>query len=100
MGVWRWRVSHGRARAGDVAGYIAHPNHFRRGYRTIKIDRRNYCSNRLVVFYTTGEWPHLSSQPTEGSRMLDVKIQTTEKQARAYFGDENAGCHPTDGLAK
>ena len=51
-GGWRWRVSRGRVRAGDVAGTENDD-----GYRIIRIDCRRYLSSRLAVLYMTGSWP-------------------------------------------
>jgi hypothetical protein len=50
-GVWTWRVPKGRAKAGQLAGFIS-----KKGYRRIKIDRSVYFSHNLAVFYMTGQW--------------------------------------------
>lgn len=51
-GVWTWRVSRSRMKAGSVAGKVTTS-----GYRQIKIDGKGYISSNLVSFYVTGEWP-------------------------------------------
>jgi hypothetical protein len=56
-GVWLWLVSRGGVRAGAIAGRNQSHDLPNCGYRYIKIDGRMYRSNRLAVFYMTGEWP-------------------------------------------
>lgn len=51
-GEFRWRVSVGRAKAGDLAGY----DHGT-GYRAASVDGRLYRLHRLAWLYVTGEWP-------------------------------------------
>ena len=50
-GVFTWRVTRGKAKAGQPAGY---PNG---GYVRIEIDSRPYLAHRLVWLHVTGEWP-------------------------------------------
>ena len=52
-GTWRWKVSprYG-VLPGDIAGSVN-----ARGYRYVHLNGVNYRSNRLAVFYVTGEWP-------------------------------------------
>lgn len=51
-GVFRWRVSRGGSKAGDIAGTTD-----RDGYVLIKVDRVRYRAHRLAFLYMTGEWP-------------------------------------------
>lgn len=40
----------------------------RRGYWTIKIDRRRYKAHRLAFLHMTGEWPHCDVDHERGDR--------------------------------
>lgn len=51
-GVFIWRVSQGRVRAGTVAGRID-----AKGYRVIGIDGQRYLAHRLAWMYENGVWP-------------------------------------------
>lgn len=52
-GVFRWRVTRGGMRAGDVAGTVDK----RDGRRTVHIEDRGYFAHRLAFLWMTGEWP-------------------------------------------
>lgn len=51
-GVWTWRVSNTRVRAGDRAGTVV-----AQGYRKIKLDGKKYFEHRLAWLYVLGRWP-------------------------------------------
>lgn len=51
-GVFTYRVTRGRAVAGEVAGSLR-PD----GYVRIKYQGRNFFAQRLAWFYMTGKWP-------------------------------------------
>lgn len=51
-GVFRWRHDTRGAKAGTIAGSVVG-----RGYRKLKIDRKQYWAHRLAWFYVHGEWP-------------------------------------------
>ena len=51
-GIFTYRVTRGRMRAGDRAGCI-----HRRGYRSIMVDGAQRTAGRLAVLYMTGRWP-------------------------------------------
>lgn len=51
-GVFRWKETTRRKIAGSIAG-----TDDRDGYRTIKVDGKQYRSHRLVWFYVCGVWP-------------------------------------------
>jgi hypothetical protein len=50
-GVFTWRVSRGKVKAGSPAGYPS------LGYIKIKIDGKNHQAHRLAWFYMTDSWP-------------------------------------------
>jgi hypothetical protein len=52
-GVFRWKSQHGRAKAGDKAGYIS--KHDGRVY--IRVNRRLYTAHRLAFLYMEGYFP-------------------------------------------
>lgn len=62
-GMLSWRVSRGRARAGDEAGCIHHE-----GYRKIMIGGRAYLAHRLAFLVMTGRWPHDQLDHINGAR--------------------------------
>jgi hypothetical protein len=51
-GVFLWKVSRGRIRAGAVAGTINTS-----GYRQIRMDGRAYLADRLAWLFMTADWP-------------------------------------------
>lgn len=53
-GIFTWRVSRGRCRAGAVAGSLTHTVS---PYIHIRVGSRNYYAHRLAWLYVTGEWP-------------------------------------------
>jgi hypothetical protein len=66
-GVWRWiaRSSpYSCICVGDVAGRVGG-----RGYRGIKIDKREYPAARLAWLYMTGEWPRAEIDHVNGNRV-------------------------------
>ena len=66
-GEFRWRVTLGsKAPAGNIAGSIGHY-----GYRTIRIDRRDYRAARLAWLYVTGRWPTKLVDHIDGNRSND-----------------------------
>lgn len=51
-GLFRWRVSRGRAKAGMSTGYVNNE-----GYSLIGIDQRLHKAHRLAWLYVHGVWP-------------------------------------------
>lgn len=49
-GIFTWRISQGKAKAGAVAGVVQR-------YRTITIDSSPYKAHRLAWYYSHGVWP-------------------------------------------
>lgn len=66
-GVFLWKVQLGnKAPVGAQAGYIGHY-----GYRTIRIDQRDYRAARLAFFWMTGNWPEAIVDHIDGARAND-----------------------------
>ena len=63
-GVFVRRVSRGKAKAGNIAGYTHHE-----GYVLISIDGRKRLAHRLAWLYTYGYWP--TSQLDHINRVRD-----------------------------
>lgn len=80
-GVWTWlKTSASAAPKGSRAGCISVW-----GYRTIKIDGKQYRSNRLVCFYMTGEWPerHIDHENLDKAddRWLNLRDASAKQNA-------------------
>jgi hypothetical protein len=52
-GAWTWKISRRGMKPYQQAGSISVY-----GYRTIKIDKKQYRGSRLAWFYMKGEWPN------------------------------------------
>jgi hypothetical protein len=52
-GKFYWKISRGRAKVGDLAGYIEPDT----GYRVIGIRGALHAAHRLAILWRTGEWP-------------------------------------------
>jgi hypothetical protein len=62
-GKFRWRVTiSSRAVAGSIAGTRG-----RRGHHQIRIDGKLYQASRLAWLYTTGRWPKLEINFSNGN---------------------------------
>src|SRR5512135_183213 len=52
-GLITWKVSRGKAKSGDIAGYVNGE-----GYICIKIKGKMYLAHRLAWLMNYGEWPN------------------------------------------
>lgn len=70
-GVFTWRVTHHRIRAGDRAG---NENRSRpeQPYRQIMIDQKNYRTGRLAWFYMTKRLPKKEIDHRDGNPLNDI----------------------------
>lgn len=89
-GCFRWKVSRGPKRVGDVAGCL---NTI--GYRQIQLDGKVYKEHRLIWFYLHGVWPkneidHINNQrndnrienlreATRSQNSFNTKVRKTNK---------------------
>ena len=74
-GVFTWKVSRGRMRAGSVAGSLNG-----KGYWRVNLFGRKYLAHRLAWFYTKGRWPphgmdHLDGKPRD-NRIAKIRPAT------------------------
>lgn len=81
-----WRVSRrgGRAKPGDVAGYLAAD-----GYLVVSIRQRGYQAHRLVWLHVHGKWPERHIDHINGNRrdnrignLRDVSVQVNAQNRR------------------
>ena len=64
VGVFEWRQSGRRIRAGGLAGAVVRPS----GYVRIVLDGIPYPAHRLAWLYMTGEWPADEVDHIDGDR--------------------------------
>lgn len=86
-GVFRWRITHGRMNAGDVAGGIRAGNAGDGGgYRCIRIDRAIYYGSRLAFLYMEGSFPnnhmdHINHNRSD-NRWLNLREVTRKENSK------------------
>jgi len=104
-GVFLWKVNRrGNSRAGDVAG-----KQTTQGYRSIRVDGRDYQAHRLAWLYVHGAWPeqqidHLNGQRSDNrlANLRDVSGSINQQNRRVasrgkssplgvYWIDNNPG---------
>jgi hypothetical protein len=86
-GVFRWKMSGGRAKNGKRAG-----GSDRRRIYQIRIDGRLYRATRLAWLYVTGEWPKHGvsciNRDRSDIRWANLR-ETTQSQRQASIAPEN-----------
>jgi hypothetical protein len=99
-GRFTWRVNRGgTAVKGSEAGAIHN-----KGYRSIKVDRKNYLEHRLVWLWEYGEWPsneldHVNRIKTDNrlSNLRDVtrseNMQNTPARSNNLSGFKGVSWH-------
>lgn len=89
-GIFRWKVSHSRVRAGAIAGTL-NP----RGYIQIMVDGRCYQAHRLGWFYVHGNMPpneidHIN-HIRDDNRLCNLRLAThTENQRNLSIQRNNS----------
>jgi hypothetical protein len=92
-GIFRYNVSKGPARRGDVAGTIG--NH---GYVQIRVRGKKQLAHRLAWLYVHGVWPaelldHINRDKTD-NRIANLREcdQTHNMQNKAIYKSNSSGC--------
>jgi hypothetical protein len=80
-GIFRWKITSGRAITGHVAGRLKF------GYRHIKIGNREYRAHRLAWFIVHGRWPKNQLDHRNGNkddnRLVNLR-EATNSQNQSY----------------
>lgn len=87
-GEFLWRKSHGRKKAGAVAGGVTG-----RGYHQINVEKIMYQAHRLAWLYMTGDWPtnfidHINGIRTDNRffNLRDVTGSQNNQNSRSSWG--------------
>lgn len=92
-GVFRWKVSKGRVKAGDVAGRVNNT-----GYIQIRVDRNLYQAHRIAWLLTRDEWPNLQIDHINGDR-ADNRICNLRQATKAQNAQNTSKrAHNTSGF--
>lgn len=82
-GSFLWKISSGRAKAGDVAGYAGDLD-----YRSIQIFGRAYCAHRLAWLHVHGIWPADEIDHINGvrgdNRLVNLRSATTAENRQNH----------------
>ncbi len=97
-GVFTWKVSRGKVKAGDVSACI-HTFGSGKSYRVIKLAGRQYLSHRLAWLYTRGHFPareidHINGDGTD-NRLCNLRSVThseNQKNIRLYSNNASGVC--------
>ena len=84
-GIFVWKVTRGKIRAGSIAGT------FNMGYMQIRIDYKIHKAHRLAWLYTTGETPvgeidHINGDKID-NRIVNLRVVTSRQN------NSNRRCH-------
>jgi hypothetical protein len=92
-GNFKWRVTKGRARAGDRAGCI-----YTRGYAYIRIGGAAYKAHRLAWLYVHGHWPKEFIDHINGHRADNRLVNLREANRIQNFANSRLSCSNTSGF--
>jgi len=84
-GIFRWKISAGRAKAGSVAG-----TRLANGYWHVMIDYKYHSSHRLAWFYVTRAWPKDAIDHKNGNQG-DNSFENLREATRAQNRWNTAG---------
>lgn len=72
-GIFRWKVSRPKAKAGEVAGSV-----YDHGYVVITLDGQRYRAHRLAWLMVTGQWPKNQIDHRDGNRANNAFLNLRE----------------------
>jgi hypothetical protein len=85
-GLLTWKISHGAARKGKVAGSLR-----KTGYRSVVMDDKNYYTHRVCWLMTYGAWPEHTINHINGDKS-DNRIENLED---IHTGQNSRHAHRT-----
>lgn len=91
-GIFRWKVTTGRAVAGAPAGCVDD------GYLRIKIHRVRYRAHRLAWLYMTGAWPDPEVDHRDGDGLNNKFANLRESNATQNNANKNLQRNNTSGF--
>lgn len=80
IGIFTWKVSHGKVKAGCVAGSFDKDNYIR-----IRLNKKDYRAHRLAWLYMYGEFPNgkldHANRITNDNRISNLRLATNEQNS-------------------
>lgn len=92
-GVFTWKKSSGRVKAGAKAGWTTH-----NGYLKIAIDKVEYTAHRLAWFYTYNKWPTEDLDHINGERQNNKLSNLREATRSQNLQNKGKQCNNTSGF--
>ena len=95
-GVFTWNQRKGRARAGDIAGYLMKQPKRGLNYIIIGVGGKTYLAHRLAWRITHGDWPEFDIDHIDGdgtnnriSNLRAVNNQDNSKNSKLYVTNKS-----------